>query len=135
MTPSQVCSDPEYLKNEVHEILLKSLSQRYHSETGSMLEVNQADKNVRPNRFKVEERGTSTNSRSLKHSRGKSHHAHTYDTFIPMAEPVHLKEPLNSNSPTFYDCYDVKEEYEIIELIQMMPTDPTFTQRLKDRII
>jgi hypothetical protein len=135
MTPSQVCSDPEYLKNEVYEILLKSLSQRYRSETGSMVEVKQADKNMRPNRFKVEERGTSAHSRANKHSRGKSHHAQTYDTFSPMAEPIYQEEPLNSNSPTFYDCYDVKEEYEIIELIQMMPTDPTFTQRLKERII
>jgi len=29
----------------------------------------------------------------------------------------------------------MKQEYEIIDLIQLMPTDPTFTQRLKDRII
>ena len=91
---------------------------------------------MRPNRFKVDERGPSAHSRSHhKHGRGKSQHVPNYDTFSPMGEPAYHEEPPNSNSPTFYDCYDAKEEYEITELIQMMPTDPTFTQRLKDRII
>jgi hypothetical protein len=90
MTPSQVCSDPEYLKNEVYEILLKSLSQRYSSQTASTVVVESKDvtKNVRLNRFKAEERGQSAHSRSQKHGPIKSQNAQNYDTFSPMEEPA-----------------------------------------------
>lgn len=90
MTPSQVCSDPEYLKNEVYEILLKSLSQRYSSQTASTVVVESKDvtKNVRLNRFKAEERGQSAHSRSQKHGPIKLQNAQNYDTFSPMEEPA-----------------------------------------------
>lgn len=33
MTPSQVCYDPEYIKNTVYDVLLKAMSHRFISES------------------------------------------------------------------------------------------------------
>jgi hypothetical protein len=42
MTPSQVCFDPEYLKDDVYEVLLKSLSHRFKSQEDSNTDVTEA---------------------------------------------------------------------------------------------
>ena len=42
MTPSQVCYDPEYIKKEVYEVLLKAMSHRFKSEADSEIEQREA---------------------------------------------------------------------------------------------
>ena len=43
MTPSQVCYDPEYIKNTVYDVLLKAFSHRFKSESERDSEVEPRD--------------------------------------------------------------------------------------------
>jgi hypothetical protein len=43
MTPSQVCYDPEYIKNTVYDVLLKAMSHRFKSESERNSEVEPRD--------------------------------------------------------------------------------------------
>lgn len=47
ITPSEVCLDPEYLKAEPHEILLKSITAHFHSDVASSQEHDHSQRNQR----------------------------------------------------------------------------------------